>query len=100
MKMHTSHAGLAEAFKRESCFTLDYSRDRMIHCLNQLSDEELWWRPTEQMNAVGNIVLHVCGNLRQWIVAGVLQHNRRASRTGPARSIDSADRDRVAYRQR
>lgn len=71
MDMHTEHANLLEAFRRESCFTLDYSRDRMLHCLDQLSTEDLWWRPTEQMNAVGNIVLHVCGNMRQWIVSGV-----------------------------
>ena len=69
--MHTSHTDLLEAFQRESCFTLDYSRSRILHCLNQLADEALWWRPKESMNAVGNIVLHVCGNLRQWIVSGI-----------------------------
>ncbi len=71
MKMHTDHTDPLVAFQRESCFTLDYSRDRILHCLDQLDHENLWWRPNESMNAVGNIVLHVCGNLRQWIVAGL-----------------------------
>lgn len=71
MDMHTEHANLQQAFRRESCFTLDYSRNRMLHCLGQLAPDDLWWRPSEEMNAVGNIVLHVCGNLRQWIVSGV-----------------------------
>jgi len=66
-----SHPSLVEAVKREACFTLDYSRDRMLHAVEQLSEVDLWWRPYDQANAVGNIVLHVCGNLRQWIVSGV-----------------------------
>ena len=45
--------------------------ERIAHCLTQLSDRQVWWRPRDSMNSIGNIVLHLCGNLRQWIVAGV-----------------------------
>lgn len=45
--------------------------NRIDHCLAQLSDDELWWRPQDRMNSVANLLLHVCGNLRQWIIAGV-----------------------------
>ena len=31
----------------------------------------MWWRPNEQSNSVGNLVLHLTGNLRQWVVSGV-----------------------------
>ncbi len=44
---------------------------RIEHCVAQLDDEQVWWRPHESMNSVGNIVLHLCGNLRQWVVSGV-----------------------------
>ena len=71
MKMHTQYANAAEGFKREACFTLDYSRDRLLHAAGQLTDEQVWSRPHPEMNAVGNILLHVSGNLRQWIVCGV-----------------------------
>jgi len=71
MEWINRHPDCVEGFKRESCFTLEYSRDRMLHVIGQLSDEQIWWRPDEQMNAIGNIVLHVCGNLRQWLVCGV-----------------------------
>ena len=40
-------------------------------CLEQLSDGDLWWRPNEQSNSVGNLLLHLAGNIRQWIVSGV-----------------------------
>jgi hypothetical protein len=44
---------------------------RIGHCVGQLDDEQVWWRPHEAMNSVGNILLHLCGNLRQWLVSGV-----------------------------
>jgi len=44
---------------------------RIIGCLEQLSDEEIWWRPNEASNSIGNLVLHVCGNMRQWITSGL-----------------------------
>jgi uncharacterized damage-inducible protein DinB len=36
-----------------------------------LSDEQLWWRANPESNSVGNLVLHLAGNVRQWIVSGV-----------------------------
>ncbi|MCL6650392.1 MAG: DUF1572 domain-containing protein [Chloroflexi bacterium] len=39
-----------------------------------LPPERLWWRPHEQANSVGNLLLHLAGNVRQWIVAGVGGH--------------------------
>jgi hypothetical protein len=36
-----------------------------------LNDEQLWWRSQPSLNCIGNLILHLCGNLRQWIVSGV-----------------------------
>ncbi|MEX0692222.1 MAG: DUF1572 family protein [Gemmatimonadales bacterium] len=36
-----------------------------------LSDDDVWWRPNEASNSIGNLLLHLAGNVRQWIVAGV-----------------------------
>lgn len=33
--------------------------------------DDLWWRPNETSNSAGTICVHLAGNLRQWIVAGV-----------------------------
>lgn len=40
-------------------------------CLEKLSEEDIWWRPNEKSNSVGNLILHLCGNVRQWIIHGV-----------------------------
>lgn len=57
---------------------LDYSarklqelRSRIETCLGTLNEDEIWARGTGNENAVGNLVLHLCGNVRQWIVSGV-----------------------------
>jgi uncharacterized damage-inducible protein DinB len=44
---------------------------RIIECLAQLSEEEIWWRPNAASNSVGNLLLHLCGNMRQWIISGL-----------------------------
>ncbi len=44
---------------------------RIAASLDSLSPDQVWSRHGEHENAVGNLVLHLCGNVRQWIVAGV-----------------------------
>lgn len=44
---------------------------RIKKCLNSLTLEQIWWRPNEQSNSIGNLILHLNGNVRQWIISGV-----------------------------
>jgi uncharacterized damage-inducible protein DinB len=46
---------------------------KIERCLVELSDDDVWWRPNQVSNSIGNLVLHLCGNLRQWIIGGVGQ---------------------------
>src|SRR5437870_11501525 len=39
--------------------------------VERLTEEDTWWRPNEASNSVGNLMLHLSGNVRQWIVSGV-----------------------------
>ncbi|MGA2650365.1 MAG: DUF1572 family protein [Terracidiphilus sp.] len=41
---------------------------RLRACVETLTEEQVWWRPNEQSNSVGNLVLHLNGNVRQWLV--------------------------------
>jgi uncharacterized damage-inducible protein DinB len=36
-------------------------------CVEQLSEEHLWWRPNEEANSVGNLVLHLSGSMRHYL---------------------------------
>jgi uncharacterized damage-inducible protein DinB len=44
---------------------------KLQQCAELLTDDDLWWRPNESSNSIGNMLLHLCGNLRDWIVGGV-----------------------------
>jgi uncharacterized damage-inducible protein DinB len=46
---------------------------RIEQCLEKMTDEQIWWRANPDSNSVGNLLLHLAGNLRQWIVSGVGQ---------------------------
>ncbi len=47
------------------------SLPRILNCLDQLSDDQIWWRPNDSSNSIGNLVLHLSGNVRQWIYSGL-----------------------------
>jgi uncharacterized damage-inducible protein DinB len=65
---------IAELFLESSHEKLQLYSSRIVDCLGRLSDEQIWMRGSENENAVGNLVLHLCGNVRQWIGTGVMQN--------------------------
>ena len=50
---------------------MDENMPRIKQCLAELTTEEIWYRPNENSNSVGNLVLHLCGNVRQWLLSGL-----------------------------
>ena len=73
---------IANVFLTAARETLAEGMHKIEHCLGQLNEEQVWWRPqvkppagaknaAVEMNSIANLVLHLAGNLRQWIVAGV-----------------------------
>ena len=44
---------------------------KIERCVEKLSDEQIWWRPNPESNSIGNLLLHLSGNARQWIVCGL-----------------------------
>src|SRR5438094_823497 len=69
--MKTNELMLAEAFRKEAVSGFEKYLPRIIDCLQLLSEEEIWWRPNEASNSAGNLVLHLCGNVRQWIISAL-----------------------------
>jgi hypothetical protein len=65
------NASIGQAYLAGARRRLAACHERIRHCLDQLNDDQVWWRPRPDMNSIANLVLHLCGNLRQWIVGGV-----------------------------
>jgi hypothetical protein len=62
---------LAAAVGTAAAHELDSALSRIKHCLDQLNDDQVWWRSHPGLNSIGNLILHLCGNLGQWMVSGV-----------------------------
>ena len=71
---------------------------RIKKCLSQLTEEEIWHRPNENVVSVGNLVLHLCGNLRQWVLSGLgdapdqRQRDREFHQTDPISACELVQR--------
>ena len=60
-------AKLFLAFSRQKLF--DQYWPRLKECVAPLSEEQMWWRPNDASNSIGNLLLHLNGNVGQWLVA-------------------------------
>ena len=66
---------------RASDLFLAFSRQRLLEqywprlrgCVESLTEDQVWWRPNEASNSVGNLILHLNGNVRQWLVGAFNQ---------------------------
>ena len=50
---------------------IDENTGKLKVCLNEFEEADVWRRPNEHSNSVGNLVLHLCGNIRQWVISSL-----------------------------
>lgn len=83
-------------------YTLESLRTRITRifpaqiraCLEQLTDEQIWWRPNEASNSIGNIVLHITGSLNHFLnraVGGFAYERDRDAEFSERRPIPRAE---------
>lgn len=58
-------------FLDESAKTLRQLTSRIEACLGRLTEDQIWARGSDNENAIGNLALHLAGNVRQWIISGL-----------------------------
>lgn len=66
--MEDFHSALLKEFERR---VIDESIMRIRKCLGMLDEKQIWYRQNDQVNSVGNLILHLEGNARQWILSGL-----------------------------
>lgn len=77
--MTDTHPDVSRLFLDFSrCKLLEQYWPRLRACVEPLTLEQLWWRPNASSNSIGNLILHLNGNVRQWLVASFnrLEDNR------------------------
>ena len=65
--MRTMESELSTLFLDHSTAKMAQMAGVITTCLKALTDEQVWSRRAAHENAVGNLVLHLCGNIDQWI---------------------------------
>ena len=61
----------ADTFNSYACHKLEGNMRQIARCARLLDRDEIWRRDNDHCNAVGNLVLHLAGNVGQWIIEGV-----------------------------
>ncbi|QDH78376.1 DUF1572 domain-containing protein [Echinicola soli] len=56
---------------KHSVFRLEENNSKILSCLEWLSEDEIWEKPNESSNSMGNLVLHLCGNLTQYLLSSL-----------------------------
>ena len=49
----------------------DEGIERIKKCLSHLTEEQIWYKHNSNVNSVGNLILHLCGNVTQYILHGI-----------------------------
>lgn len=62
---------LGSLLKAECVNQMSLSIDRIRKCVAQLTEEQIWMRANEESNSIGNLLLHLNGNITQWILSGL-----------------------------
>mgnify|MGYP000864755052 CR=1 FL=1 len=83
---------LSQAIKQELIRRIcEESIPRILKCITHLSEEQLTWRPNNHTNSVANLILHLNGNVRQWLLASLLNipHKRQRDQEFLPKTISS-----------
>lgn len=62
---------VTKEFLEQSIRRLGENIPRIEKCLNELTEDEVWQRPNSSSNSVGNLILHLCGNITQYVISSL-----------------------------
>ena len=94
-----NEVGQAFISEARSLLLTDYL-PKIEQCAALLSDEQIWWRANPESNSIGNLLLHLSGNVRQWIVVGLGDSPDQRDRDAEFAQRESISRDELIRRLR
>jgi len=71
---------LREEFVQNALYRLDESTRMNTISLGQLAEDDVWKRPNESLNSVGNLILHLCGNITQYVISSLGESEDKRAR--------------------
>lgn len=84
---------MSQAFLDQSrAYLLDEYVPKIVVAVSALAEPDIWWRPAAGSNSVGNLILHIEGNARQWLIGGVGQRTNARDRDAEFAAEHGPDR--------
>jgi hypothetical protein len=77
---------------------LEQSWPRLRNCVESLTDEQIWWRPNPSSNSIGNLVLHLNGNVTQWIIGSFMRTDDHRDRPAEFSRTEGVSREELLQR--
>lgn len=62
-----------QVFKEQAIFRLQEKKQHIAKCFALLKEQDVWWKPNEATNSIGTIILHLCGNIGQYVLSSLGQ---------------------------
>ena len=83
----------AKEFIEQSIYRIEENTQRIIKCLGEIEEIEIWKFPNDNSNSIGNLILHLCGNIRQYAISALSEikdirerDKEFSTKTGPTKS--------------
>ncbi|NKI32243.1 DinB family protein [Croceivirga thetidis] len=67
-------------FVENCCFRMDESLRMLKIALAKVSEDQVWLKPNSSLNSIGNLILHLCGNMTQYGIASLTETEDKRQR--------------------
>ena len=62
---------LVEEIVENAMYRMDESTRMIKKSLSEISEEEIWQKPNASLNSIANLILHLCGNMTQYVISSI-----------------------------
>ena len=86
---------IAKEFKEQIVYRLDESTRMITISFDQLSEEDIWRKFNESSNSIGNLILHLCGNITQYAIASLGNIEDKRDRDKEFEAVEGYSKDEL-----
>ncbi len=86
-------AAISKEFIEQCIYRMNENTKRVMTCLEEIDEEDVWKSANENSNSIGNLILHLCGNIRQYIISALgaredtrVRDEEFSARSGPTKT--------------
>jgi len=91
----TNEEKIAEELVKNALYRIDESTRMIQKSLNDISEEEFWQKPNDSLNSIGNLILHLCGNITQYIISSLGETEDQRNRDTEFSAKENASKSEI-----